>query len=297
MDLFDGHRAHAGAGAERQRGEHGQVDEQDLRAFADAHPDHHQGQIGQRRQRPVELHQRVENAPRHPVDAHENAHRHRRQHREEEGAEHPQGAPADEGEQGGNRYAVPYMWGTTGIGYNADKVAQRLGADAPVDSWDLIFKKENISKLSDCGVAMLDVPVEIIPIALHYLGLPPNSKNPADYERAEALLRSIRPYIRYFDSSNFPSDLANGDICAVVGWGGSVYSARQTAERAHNGMKITYSIPREGAPVWMENLVPLKDAPHPQQGYAFIDYILRPEITAKNSNYVGYPNGTRTPPN
>lgn len=193
----------------------------------------------------------------------------------------------------GNRYAAPYMWGTTGIGYNADKVTQLLGPKAPVDSWDLIFKKDNISKLSACGVAMLDAPVEIIPIALHYLGLPPNSKNPADYNKAEALLREIRPYVRYFDSSKFPSDLANGNICAVVGWGGSVYSARQTAERAHNGIKIVYSIPREGAPVWMENMVLLKDAPHPEQGYAFIDYILRPEITARNSNYVGYPNGNK----
>ncbi|ALV79092.1 MULTISPECIES: polyamine ABC transporter substrate-binding protein [Pseudomonas aeruginosa group] len=193
----------------------------------------------------------------------------------------------------GNRYAVPYMWGTTGIGYNLDKVAQRLGPDAPVDSWDLIFKKENISKLSACGVAMLDAPVEIIPIALHYLGLPPNSKNPDDYKKAEALLRDIRPYVRYFDSSKFPSDLANGNICAVVGWGGSVYGAKQTAERAHNGIRIAYSIPRQGAPVWVNNMVLLKDAPHPQQGYAFMDYILRPEITARNSNYVGYPNGNK----
>ena len=192
-----------------------------------------------------------------------------------------------------NRYAVPYMWGTTGIGYNVEKVTQLLGPDAPVNSWDLIFKPENISKLSQCGVAMLDAPVEIIPIALHYLGLPPNSKNPADYEKAEALLRTIRPYIRYFDSSKFTADLANGDICAVVGWGGSVYSAQQTAERAHNGVRINYNIPREGAPVWMENMVLLKDAPHPQQGYAFIDYILRPEITARNSNHVGYPNGNK----
>ena len=104
----------------------------------------------------------------------------------------------------GNRYAVPYMWGTTGIGYNADKVAQRLGPDAPVDSWDLIFKKENISKLSECGVAMLDAPVEIIPITLHYLGLPPNSKTPADYERAEALLRSIRPLHSLLRLIEFP---------------------------------------------------------------------------------------------
>ncbi|MDH1548527.1 polyamine ABC transporter substrate-binding protein [Pseudomonas juntendi] len=192
-----------------------------------------------------------------------------------------------------NRYAVPYMWGTTGIGYDQAKVEQLLGKNAPVNSWDLIFKEENIAKLSKCGVAMLDAPVEIVPIALNYLGLPPNSKNPEDYRKAEALLLKIRPYIRYFDSSKFTTDLANGDICAVVGWGGSVYSAKVTADHANNGVKLVYSIPEEGAPVWFENMVLLKDAPHPQQGYDFINYMLRPQVIAKSSDYVGYPNGNK----
>jgi len=193
----------------------------------------------------------------------------------------------------GNRYAVPYMWGTTGIGYNVAKVGELLGPNAPVNSWDLIFKQENIAKLSECGVAMLDAPVEIIPIALHYLGLPPNSENADDYRKAEALILSIRPYIRYFDSSKFTSDLANGDICAVIGWGGSVYSAKLSADSANNGVKLAYSIPREGAPIWMENIVLLKDAPHTKQGYSFINYMMRPEVIAKSSNYVGYPNGNK----
>lgn len=193
----------------------------------------------------------------------------------------------------GNRYALPYMWGTTGIGYNVDKVRELLGENAPVDSWDLIFKQENIAKLSQCGVAMLDAPVEIIPIALHYLGLPANSRNPDDYKKAEALMRSIRPYIRYFNSAKFTTDIANGDICAVVGWGGSVYSAKLSAEKAGNGVKLAYSIPREGAPMWINTLVVLKDAPNPQSSYTFLEYMLQPEIIAKNSNYVGYPNGNR----
>ncbi|MDG9927560.1 MULTISPECIES: polyamine ABC transporter substrate-binding protein [unclassified Pseudomonas] len=193
----------------------------------------------------------------------------------------------------GNRYAIPYMWGTTGIGYNVDKVRELLGEDAPVDSWELIFNKDNIAKLSQCGVAMLDAPVEILPIALHYLGLPANSKTPGDYQKAEALMRKIRPYIRYFNSAKFTTDLANGDICVVVGWGGSVYGAKLNAENAGNGVKLAYSIPREGAPLWVNTLVVLKDAPNSPQAYQFLDYILRPEITAKNSNYVGYPNGNR----
>lgn len=198
-----------------------------------------------------------------------------------------------QGNDPGNRYGVPYMWGTTGIGYDQVKVRQLLGLSAPVNSWDLIFKEENIAKLSKCGVAMLDAPVEIVPIALSYLGLPPNSKNPEDYRRAEALLLKVRPYIRYFDSSKFTTDLANGDICAVVGWGGSVYNAKVTADHANNGIKLAYSIPKEGAPVWFENMVLLKDAPHPQHGYDFINYMLRPQAIAKSSDYLGYPNGNK----
>ncbi|MDH4561285.1 polyamine ABC transporter substrate-binding protein [Pseudomonas sp. BN411] len=192
-----------------------------------------------------------------------------------------------------NRYAAPYMWGTTGIGYDVDKVTQVLGADAPVNSWDLIFKEENIARLGQCGVAMLDSPSEIIPIALHYLGLPPNSKDPADYRKAEELLMKIRPHVRYFDSSKFITDLANGNICAVVGWAGGVYDAQVNSERANNGRHIAYQIPREGAPVWVESFVLLKDAPHPKAAMDFIDYMLRPEVVARSSNYLGYPNANK----
>ncbi|WP_416310458.1 polyamine ABC transporter substrate-binding protein [Pseudomonas sp. W03] len=193
----------------------------------------------------------------------------------------------------GNRYGAPYLWGTTGIGYDVDKVHELFGDQAPVNTWDLIFKEENIAKLSQCGVAMLDSPTEIVSIALHYLGLPANSQNPDDYRKAEALLLKIRPYVRYFDSSKFITDLANGNTCAVVGWEGGVFDARLTAERAGNGRKIAYSIPREGAPVWVESFVLLKDAPHPEQGLTFIDYMLRPQVVAKSSDYVGYPNANR----
>lgn len=193
----------------------------------------------------------------------------------------------------GNRYAVPYLWGTTGIGYDVDKVRAILGADAPVNSWDLIFKEENLAKLSECGVAMLDAPGEIIPIALHYLGLPYNSQNPDDYVKAQALLLKLRPHIRYFDSSRFITDLANGNICAVVGWAGGVMDARKAADAAGSGRKIQYSIPKEGAPVWVESLVLLSDAPNPQQGLAFIDYMLRPEVIAQSSNYLSYANANK----
>ena len=193
----------------------------------------------------------------------------------------------------GNRYAAPYMWGTTGIGYDAAKVKAILGPEAPIDSWDLIFKEENIAKLSQCGVAMLDAPGEVVPIALHYLGLPYNSKNPEDYRKAEALLLKVRPYIRYFDSSKFITDLANGNVCVVLGWSGGVNDAKKASAAAGNNLQLLYSIPREGAPVWMESMVLLNDAPNPMQGYAFIDYMLRPDVIAQSSNYLAYPNANK----
>jgi len=196
-----------------------------------------------------------------------------------------------QGNDPGNRYAVPYLWGTTGIGYDADKVRAILGPDAPVDSWDLIFKEQNLARLSQCGVAMLDAPGEIVPIALHYLGLPYNSQNPEDYRKAEALLLKLRPYVRYFDSSKFITDLANGNICVVVGWAGGVLDAKSASEAAGNGRQIEYRIPREGAPIWVESLVLLNDAPNPQQGLQFIDYMLRPQVIAATTRYLKYPNG------
>jgi len=193
----------------------------------------------------------------------------------------------------GNLYAVPYLWGTNGIGYNIDKVRAALGDKAPVDSWDLVFNEANLAKLGECGVAMLDSPSEMLPVALHYLGLPPNSTHPDDYKKAEALLLKLRPHIAYFNSSKFISDLANGNICVAVGWSGAMLEAKTNAEQANNGVKIAYSLPREGAPVWFDTLVLLKDAPHPEQGLAFIDYLMRPEVIAPVSDHLSYPNGNR----
>ena len=192
-----------------------------------------------------------------------------------------------------NSYAAPYLWGTTGIGYDADKVRLILGPDAPVNSWDLIFKEDNLAKLSQCGVAMLDAPSDVIPIALHYLGLPYNSQNPEDYKKAQELLLKLRPHIVYFDSSKFISDLANGNVCVVLGWGGGVADAQKASELAGNHRNLVYSIPREGAPVWVESLVQLNDAPNPEQGLAFINYMLRPEVIAQASNYLSYPNANK----
>ncbi|HBX56293.1 MAG TPA: polyamine ABC transporter substrate-binding protein, partial [Pseudomonas sp.] len=132
---------------------------------------------------------------------------------------------------------------TNGIGYNPDKVRAALGAEAPLDSWDLLLDKANLAKLSQCGVAVLDSPAEVLPIVLHYLGLPPNSSNPEDYAKAQALLLELRPYITYFNSSKFITDLANGDICIALGWSGAMLEAQLNAKQAGNGVTVEYSLP------------------------------------------------------
>ena len=190
----------------------------------------------------------------------------------------------------GNRFAVPYMYGTVLIGFNPAKVKAALGDHAPVDSWDLIFKEENIAKLKQCGVALLDSPSEILPLALQYLGLPPNSDNPADYKKAEALLSKIRPHITYFHSSKYMADIANGDICVAVGYSGSFSQAANRAREARNGVVVDMRLPKEGAPIWFDMLAIPKGAANPDDAHAFINYLLRPEVIAPISDFVGYPN-------
>ncbi|MDX2298598.1 MAG: extracellular solute-binding protein [Xanthomonadaceae bacterium] len=187
-----------------------------------------------------------------------------------------------------NKYALNWLWGTTGIGYNVDKVKQALGDNAPVDSWDLVFKPENISKLKGCGVAVLDTPQELLTTALNYLGEDPNSFDEAVIAKAEALMTSIRPYITEFNSSEYINELANGDICLAVGWSGDVFQAKSRAEEAGNGVNVAYVIPKEGAPMWFDMMAIPKDAKHPDNAHLFLNYILRPEVMAAISNAVQY---------
>lgn len=190
----------------------------------------------------------------------------------------------------GNQYAFPYLWGTTGIGYNPEKVKAVLGEDAPVNSWDLVFKPENMEKLASCGVAFLDAPAEIIPSALFYLGLDPNSTNADDYPKAQDLLMSVRPHITYFHSSKFITDLANGDICVAAGYSGDVFQAAYRAEEAENGVNISYIIPKEGTALWFDMMAIPKDAPNADNAHAFINYIMRPDVIAPITDYVAYAN-------
>ena len=191
----------------------------------------------------------------------------------------------------GNTYATIYLWGTTGIGYNVDAVAERLGEDYEVDSWDLVFDPEISAKLADCGISMLDAPTEMLPAAMNYLGLSPNSTDTADFEAGAALLESVRPNIRYFHSSQYISDLANGDTCVAVGWSGDVFQAQARAAEAENGVEIAYVIPKEGALQWFDMLAIPADAPNPDAAHKFINFIMDAQITADITNYVWYANG------
>ncbi|MBA1259319.1 polyamine ABC transporter substrate-binding protein [Pseudomonas psychrotolerans] len=189
----------------------------------------------------------------------------------------------------GNQYGVPYLWGTNGIGYNVDKVKAALGTDK-LDSWAILFEPENLKKLSKCGVSFMDSPDEVYPAVLQYLGLDPNSTNPDDYKKAEAQLLKVRPYITYFHSSKYISDLANGNICVAFGYSGDVFQARSRAEEAKKGVNIGYAIPKEGANLWFDLLAIPKDAKNVKEAHAFINYLLQPEVIAKVSDYVGYAN-------
>jgi len=189
----------------------------------------------------------------------------------------------------GNQYAVPYLWGTNGIGYNVEKVKAALGVDK-IDSWAMLFEPENIKKLSSCGVAFLDSADEMLPAVLNYMGLSPNSQNPEDYKKAEAKLLAVRPYVTYFNSSKYISDLANGEICVAAGFSGDVFQAKARAAEAGKGVQIAYVIPKEGGNLWFDMLAIPRDAGNVKEAHAFINYLLKPEVIAQVSDAVGYAN-------
>ena len=189
----------------------------------------------------------------------------------------------------GNLYAVPYLWGTNGIGYNVDKIKAVLGVDK-IDSWGVLFEPENIKKLQSCGVAFLDSADEMMPTVLNYMGLNANSTNPEDYKKAEAKLLAVRPYVTYFHSSKYIGDLANGDICIAIGFSGDMFQAKNRADEAKKGVNIAYSIPKEGGALWFDMLAIPKDSSNVKEAHAFINYLLKPEVIAQVSDYVGYAN-------
>ncbi len=193
----------------------------------------------------------------------------------------------------GNRFAVNYMWGTTGIGYNVKAVQQILGPGAAIDSWSTVFEADQIAKFKDCGVHLLDSSDDVMSAALHYLGLDPNASAPADLQKAADLLIKVRPYVRKFHSSEYINALASGEICLALGYSGDLKQAQKRAAAANSGIAIEYAIPKEGAPLWFDNMAIPKDAPHVAAAHELINYLLDPQVAARNSNFVSYANGDR----
>ncbi|MBZ6077130.1 polyamine ABC transporter substrate-binding protein [Microvirga puerhi] len=191
----------------------------------------------------------------------------------------------------GNQYAVNYMWGTTGIGLNVKKVRDILGNDMPLNTWDLVMKPEYASKLKSCGIYMLDSPEDLFPGILAYLGLNPDSKRNEDLTKAGDALFRIRSYVQKFHSSEYINALANGDICVAVGYSGDIIQARKRAEEAKNGVEVSYVIPREGALMWFDNFAIPSDAKNVAEAHEFINFMLKPEIAAMNTNFVSYASG------
>lgn len=190
----------------------------------------------------------------------------------------------------GNAHAIPWMWGTAGIGYNPAMVQRALGTDR-LDSWGAIFDPAVASKLAACGIAMMDVPEDTFMVARIYLGLDANSEKPGDLAAAEALLQRVRPYFRYFNTSQLVNDLASGEVCVAFSWNGYIIQARDRGAAAAVPVTVAYAVPREGSFLWFDTAAMPADAPHPGNAHAFLDYLMEPEVIAKVSNRIGYANG------
>jgi putrescine transport system substrate-binding protein len=189
----------------------------------------------------------------------------------------------------GNTHGIPWMWGTVGIGYNVDAIRKRM-VNAPVDSLSMVFDPAIVSRFVDCGVMMLDSPTDVFSAALKYLLLDPDSKKPEDLEKAAKVLQGIRPYIRKFHSSEYINALAGGDICLAFGYSGDILQARDRAAKASPDRKIAYTIPNQGAMLWIDVAAIPKDAPNPDAAHRFLDFLLDPKVAAASSEITGYAN-------
>ena len=188
---------------------------------------------------------------------------------------------------------VPFFWGTTGIAYNVNLIKQRM-ADAPVDSSALIFDPEVIAKFTDCGISFLDDPTSVIPMAMLYLGYPANSVDLEHLREVEQLVKSVRPYVTYFSSTKMLQDLPSEEVCIAMSWSGDYSVASNRAREAGIDIELDYIIPKEGSGMWFDNMYIPADAPHKENAYLFLNYMLRPEVIAASTDYIGYANANKS---
>ncbi|GAA0235629.1 polyamine ABC transporter substrate-binding protein [Marinomonas primoryensis] len=187
----------------------------------------------------------------------------------------------------GNLHNIPYAWGTIGIGYNTKMIEERLGT-ADIDSWDVLFDPSIAAKLNDCGIAVLDSPAEVMSVVNNYRGIDPNSEDKDELVESTKLMSIAQDNVKYFHSSKYISDLANGDVCVAIGYNGDILQSQSRAEEAGQGVDIKFVIPKEGTLVWFDLMAIPADAPHPEAAHKFIDFILKKDIAAAISNYVFY---------
>ncbi|MGB5448432.1 MAG: polyamine ABC transporter substrate-binding protein [Woeseiaceae bacterium] len=186
-------------------------------------------------------------------------------------------------------YNLPYHWGTTGYAWNAEMVRKRL-PDHPMDSGDVLFDPDVVSKLADCGVSLLDGPTDLFPMVLAYLGLDPNAVDDDSLAAAEAQLKLVEPYILYFSNQKMISDLPNKEVCVAMSWSGDFAQAATRAEEAGIDIDLRYTVPKEGSGLWVDGIFIPSDAPHKDNAYLFIDFLMRPDIAADIANTVFYAN-------
>ncbi|ROS00089.1 putrescine transport system substrate-binding protein [Sinobacterium caligoides] len=190
-----------------------------------------------------------------------------------------------------NLYGIPYLWGTTGLGFNVAMLKERLGERFPLDSWNLLLDPMISTQLRDCGVGILDAWDELFPIIFNYIGEDPSTHDVKVFKgEAYRQMNRLRPNVATIHSSSYIKDLAAGDLCLALGWVGDVYQARTRALEAGSGIDVSYIIPKEGAPIWFDMIAIPKDAPNPDEAHEFINFLLQPEVIAEISNYVAYPN-------
>ncbi len=189
----------------------------------------------------------------------------------------------------GNQHAVPYLHSINGFAYNVDMIRARM-PDAPVDSLDMIFKPQVVAKFADCGVTFLDSAEDVLQLALKYLGLDPNTTKREDFKAAEALLVAVRPYVRSFDSAEYMNGLANKEVCIAMSWSSDYAQSRARAKAVGLNVNLAFTVPKEGANQTFSSLLIAEGAPHPQAAYAFINYILRPDVIAEITNQIFYGN-------
>nr|WP_315210427.1 extracellular solute-binding protein [uncultured Albidiferax sp.] len=197
------------------------------------------------------------------------------------------------GVDAGNEYLVPWAWSYTTVAINKGKVAKALGSTPmPENAWDLVFNPTYTSKLKSCGIAYLDSPTEVIPPALHYIGKNAYSADVAEHKEAGAMLAKVRKDIRLF-SSTMIDDLAGGKACVGLGWAGDMNVAKARAIENKNGNDIEVLVPSTGGLIFFDNLAIPKDATHPNNAMMFMDYFLRPEVSASLTNELTYPTANK----